>query len=166
MSSNAGCFLREQTNWNGSISRLNKTSDNRPVSCSWFVCVWLHTVYVKKGISGLLRVSCWSCLRALKELYRELLTFEQVCAGRGELSWSVGSKNPSFLVQHWSQIVTQRYCTGSLQGKRMEKGPFRDLASVEREGVYQFLWLFCLERTGEALVEMFCFMQLMATGLS
>lgn len=44
-------------------------------------------VYVKKAISGLFRicvvvVSCSGCLSALKELYRELLMFDQVCAGR------------------------------------------------------------------------------------
>lgn len=70
---------------------------------------------------------------------RVLQRAANVCAGRGELSQSIRSKNQSFPVQYWGQIVTQSYCTDSFQAKRMQKGRFWDFAGVEWDGLYQFL---------------------------
>lgn len=88
-------------------------------------------VYVKKAISGLFRicvvvVSCSGCLSALKELYRELLMFDQVCAGRGGESSSnlSGARTEVSLCKEWNchpELILHRQ---GFFASRTEQGPF------------------------------------------
>lgn len=124
---------------------------------------------MKKAISGLFRicvalVSCWGCLSALKELCRELLMFDQVCAGRG------GESSPSLsgpgtevsLCKEWNchaALILHRHFF-----RRKSKDRLGILFKFNGRACTNSCNFFCVERSGDVPAAVF-FVQLMATGL-